>query len=64
MQRSTNTKSLRTQIGVIPARYASTRFPGKPLQMILGKPMIVRTYQQAMKVRPIESPNVASWTND
>ena len=31
-------------LGVIPARYASTRFPGKPLVMIAGKPMIVRTY--------------------
>lgn len=29
------------QLGVIPARYASTRFPGKPLVMIAGKPMIV-----------------------
>lgn len=29
-----------SQIGVIPARYASTRFPGKPLVKILGKPMI------------------------
>ena len=27
-------------IGVIPARYASTRMPGKPLADILGKPMI------------------------
>lgn len=38
------------QIGVIPARYASTRFPGKPLVPILGKPMIQRTYEQAKKV--------------
>ena len=39
------------QVGIIPARYASTRFPGKPLTMILGKPMIQRTYEQAKKVR-------------
>ena len=38
-------------MGIIPARYASTRFPGKPLTMILGKPMIQRTYEQAKKVR-------------
>ncbi|HUX54822.1 MAG TPA: 3-deoxy-manno-octulosonate cytidylyltransferase [Williamwhitmania sp.] len=37
-------------IGIIPARYASTRFPGKPLAMIGGKPMIQRVYEQAMKV--------------
>lgn len=35
--------------GIIPARYASTRFPGKPLAMIGGKPMIQRVYEQAMK---------------
>jgi 3-deoxy-manno-octulosonate cytidylyltransferase (CMP-KDO synthetase) len=37
--------------GVIPARYASTRFPGKPLADICGKPMIWWVYQQAKKVR-------------
>jgi len=37
-------------IGVIPARYASSRFPGKPLADIHGKPMIWWVYQQAKKV--------------
>lgn len=37
-------------IGIIPARYASTRFPGKPLAEICGKPMIQRVYEQASKV--------------
>ncbi len=32
---------------IIPARYGSTRFPGKPLTKILGVPMIERVYQQA-----------------
>ncbi len=36
-------------ICVIPARYASTRLPGKPLSMICGKPMIQRVYEQACK---------------
>ena len=36
-------------IGVIPARYESTRLPGKPLMDICGKPMIWWVYQQAMK---------------
>jgi 3-deoxy-manno-octulosonate cytidylyltransferase (CMP-KDO synthetase) len=36
-------------IGVIPARFASTRFPGKPLVGILGKPMIQRVYEQCIK---------------
>lgn len=37
-------------IGVIPARYRSSRFPGKPLVDICGKPMIYWVYQQAKKV--------------
>jgi 3-deoxy-manno-octulosonate cytidylyltransferase (CMP-KDO synthetase) len=36
-------------IGIIPARYASTRFPGKPLAEIRGKSMIRRVYEQAVK---------------
>lgn len=35
-------------IGIIPARYASTRFPGKPLATIQGKSMIRRVYEQAL----------------
>lgn len=34
-------------IGIIPARYDSTRFPGKPLIMINGKTMVQRVYEQA-----------------
>lgn len=36
--------------GIIPARFASTRFPGKPLALIGGKPMIQRVYEQASLV--------------
>ncbi len=39
-----------TYIGIIPARYASTRFPGKPLAIIGGRPMIQRVYEQAKLV--------------
>jgi len=38
------------QVVVIPARYASTRLPGKPLIDIAGVPMIVRTWRQCVKV--------------
>lgn len=38
-----------TAIGIIPARYASTRFPGKPLAMIHGKTMIQHVYERASK---------------
>jgi 3-deoxy-manno-octulosonate cytidylyltransferase (CMP-KDO synthetase) len=39
----------RTVIGVIPARYGSTRFPGKPLALIAGKPMIRHVYERALR---------------
>ena len=39
-------------LGLIPARFASTRFPGKPLADIGGKPMIQRVYEQAAKILP------------
>ena len=39
-----------TFIGIIPARYASTRFPGKPLAMLGGKPVIQRVYEQVRSV--------------
>ena len=38
-------------IGVIPARYASKRFPGKPLAKILGKTMLRRVYERAKKAK-------------
>lgn len=37
-------------IGLIPARYASTRFPGKPLALLGGKPVIQRVYEQVASV--------------
>lgn len=39
-------------IGIIPARYASTRFPGKPLADIAGVPMVVRVVRQVLKALP------------
>jgi 3-deoxy-manno-octulosonate cytidylyltransferase (CMP-KDO synthetase) len=36
--------------GIIPARFASTRFPGKPLAMIFGKPMIQHVWERASSV--------------
>ncbi len=38
---------------VIPARYASTRFPGKPLFMLAGKPMVQRVYERAAAARRV-----------
>lgn len=47
-------------LGIIPARYASTRFPGKPLTMINGKPMIQRVYEQSLKSRLLSDVVVAT----
>ena len=47
-------------IGIIPARYASVRFPGKPLVDIAGKTMIHRTYIQASAVPDFAAVYVAT----
>ena len=47
-------------IGVIPARYKSSRFPGKPLADICGKPMIWWVYQQCLKVEDFDAVYVAT----
>lgn len=47
-------------IGIIPARFQSTRFPGKPLAIINGKPMIWWVYNQAIKVKQFEDVYVAT----
>ena len=39
---------------IIPARYGSTRFPGKPLARICGVPMVVRTYQAVQKAQDFD----------
>lgn len=47
-------------VGIIPARYASTRFPGKPLIPILGKSLIQRTYENALRCPALEDLIVAT----
>ncbi|MCB0641545.1 MAG: NTP transferase domain-containing protein, partial [Phaeodactylibacter sp.] len=47
-------------IGIIPARFASVRFPGKPLADLQGKPMIQRVYEQALKAERISEVVVAT----
>lgn len=49
-----------TFIGIIPARYASTRFPGKPLVMIGGMSMLQRVYEQALKTKNLKRVIVAT----
>jgi 3-deoxy-manno-octulosonate cytidylyltransferase (CMP-KDO synthetase) len=47
-------------LGVIPARYASQRFPGKPLAMIAGKSLVHRVYEQAAKAKRLDRVVVAT----
>lgn len=47
-------------LGVIPARYASSRFPGKPLIDIAGKSMIQRVYEQASACKQLDEVIVAT----
>jgi len=53
-------KSPKGIIAIIPARYAATRFPGKPLIEILGKPMIQYVYEQAARCKLIQRIIVAT----
>src|SRR5829696_9893779 len=46
--------------GIIPARYASTRFPGKPLHPIAGKPLIQRVVEQCRKAKSLQEIIVAT----
>ena len=47
-------------LGIIPSRYESSRFPGKPLIDIMGKTMIQRVYEQAKKSKKIDELVVAT----
>jgi len=47
-------------VGIVPARYASTRFPGKPLALIAGKPLIQRVVEQCQKAGSLSEVIVAT----
>lgn len=50
-------------VGIIPARYGSTRLPGKPLKDILGHPMIWWVYNRVSKVKNLDEVYVATDDN-
>jgi len=47
-------------LGIIPARYASTRFPGKPLHPIAGKPLVQHVVEQCRKAKSLSDVIVAT----
>ncbi|MBT6230845.1 MAG: NTP transferase domain-containing protein, partial [Candidatus Scalindua sp.] len=50
-------------IGVIPCRYKSSRFPGKPIAKICGKPMVWHVWNQAKKTKYVDKLIVATDDN-
>jgi 3-deoxy-manno-octulosonate cytidylyltransferase (CMP-KDO synthetase) len=48
------------QVAIIPARFGSSRFPGKPLALILGKPLIQWVYERALQVKDLDGVWVAT----
>src|SRR6478609_4990579 len=47
-------------VGIIPARFASTRFPGKPLALVAGKPLIQHVVEQCQKAKSLSKVIVAT----
>src|SRR5215510_13628002 len=47
-------------LGIIPARYASTRFPGKPLQPIAGKPLVRHVVERCQQAKSLSEVIVAT----
>jgi 3-deoxy-manno-octulosonate cytidylyltransferase (CMP-KDO synthetase) len=53
-------ESGRAVLGVIPARYGASRFPGKPLAMLWGKPMIQHVWERARAASGLDELVVAT----
>jgi 3-deoxy-manno-octulosonate cytidylyltransferase (CMP-KDO synthetase) len=47
-------------VGIIPARWGSTRFPGKPLHLIGGKPLLQRVWERCRQARKLDSVVIAT----
>jgi 3-deoxy-manno-octulosonate cytidylyltransferase (CMP-KDO synthetase) len=47
-------------VGIIPARWSSTRFPGKPLYLIAGKPLLQRVWQRCRQAKNFDSVIIAT----
>ena len=47
-------------VGIIPARWASSRFPGKPLHLIAGKPLLQRVWERCLRARKLDAVIIAT----
>jgi 3-deoxy-manno-octulosonate cytidylyltransferase (CMP-KDO synthetase) len=60
MRRSSETAAVTDALGVIPARYASTRLPGKPLASLAGKPLVQHVWEKARAAKRLSAVVVAT----
>ena len=51
---------MKKAVGIIPARWNSTRFPGKPLHLIAGKPLLHRVWKRCMRAKNLDSIIIAT----
>ena len=58
--RSSSFLSMRKSVGIIPARWSSTRFPGKPLHLIAGKPLLRYVWERCRRAKKLDALIVAS----
>src|ERR1700738_1258010 len=47
-------------VGIIPARWSSTRFPGKPLHLIAGKPLLRHVWERCRRAKKLDSVIIAT----
>ena len=47
-------------VGIVPARWGSTRFPGKPLRLIAGKPLLRHVWDQCRRAKALDSVIIAT----
>jgi 3-deoxy-manno-octulosonate cytidylyltransferase (CMP-KDO synthetase) len=60
MQVNLSFVSMRKTVGIIPARWSSTRFPGKPLHLIAGKPLLCHVLERCQQARELDALIVAT----
>src|SRR4051812_44802940 len=47
-------------VGIIPARWGSTRFPGKPLHLIAGKPLLRHVWERSLRAKELDAVIIAT----
>src|SRR5690349_23177927 len=53
-------ETMNRAVGIIPARWGSTRFPGKPLHLIAGKPLLRHVWERCRRARNLDAVIIAT----